>query len=895
MKWLRIATVILLMITLLPLVPATAASTPAITLDRTVYGANDTVTVTYSGTDTNDWTGLYPCGILPGSGQNSLVWEYTVGNGEKTFSTATLEAGDYMAFLCDNDGYKVLDSVMFTVRDADTADYGAASAAVQASVVNGKSTLSVTVTPSSAAQLTYRLYWAKNGMRLQDYLPIKEITHSGSDAFVIKCNDCLFMPEEADSVEVAVVQGASASCFASAPAKLKAPASTYRYSFQVLTDLHASASLPCHIPNLKMALRDVAKNSPNSIGIFTAGDNTDRGTQEQYDLLLQTVSEMRAEVTLPPITYAIGNHDEVYGGTYEEEVERFISNFGTPGLYYAVERNGTKFLILGSEEQSTPGTIGDAQLAWVEAELKKTDPNTPVFLFLHQPLKDTVSGTLSYRDSTIQRWYLGETASARLHAILSNYPNAVLFSGHTHSSFAQEQPMLYGNGVDATFINAASTAYLWGDDNADFKGSQGLYVEVYEDYILIKGRDFTHQKWCGVAQFLIPIGAVGREYELISPDVSDWTFDSTQMCVEADAFGTTFYNLNGEWPKADYVFDAPVTFSPDNTLLFVDMMLEENANANLYLFTDKGETVSLAPYIPKLSVVEGAGDLIGNGKRVRGAIPLSSVTEFRAVEGTVSATQMRVYASGAAKAKMTVYDLSLVNARSQKTVSLMNADALQVSDRTKKGGYSYENGRLTVISADDTGYAVSVALEEAYPVEILRNLLVKATATTAFDVTLTASTSKGDVTFGLAADFWPELCQAKENGFLPSGSYESALNYYNCYAYNGLLPADGMSTVKTVTVTLSGAGNVVLDALQLSSATAVQTVSDHEAKADKTPDAKGDINGDGTVNTMDVRFILRFTIDGSLTPEQQEAADVNGDGTVNTVDCRELLRGMLVA
>ncbi len=891
MKRLSILMTMILMLAMLPFGQVSVAAASGIVLDRTVYGADDTVTVTYSGTDTNDWTGLYPCGILPGSGQNSLVWSYTVGSGTATFSTASLTAGDYMAFLCDNDGYKVLDSVMFTVRSADAADYGAAAATVQASVTNGKSTLSVTVTPSSAASLTYRLYWAKNGARLQDYLPIKDVTHSGSGAFTIACNDCLFMPAEADSIEVAVVEGASTSRFVAAPAKLKAPASTYRYSFQVLTDLHASSSLPCHIPNLKMALRDVAKNSPDSIGIFTAGDNTDRGQQDQYDLLLQTINEIKAEVVLPPITFAIGNHDEVYGGTYQEEVERFINNFKAPGLYYTVEKNGTKFIILGSEEQSTAGTISDTQLAWVESELQKTDPSKPVFLILHQPLKDTVSGTLSWKNATVQRWYLGESASAKLHAILKNYPNAVLFSGHTHSSFEQERPMLYGEGADATFINAASTAYLWGDDNVDFQGSQGLYVEVYEDYILVKGRDFTRQKWCGVAQFLIPLNASSSAADLVSDNVADWTFDSAVMQVTADACGTTFYNTNGEWPAADYVFETPVTFDPDSTYLFVDMMLEEGGNANLLLFTDAG-TVSLSPYIPKMSVIEGVGDLIGNGKRVRGVVPMSRVAEL---DGIVTATQLRVYASGAANAKLTVYDLSLVNARSEKTVSLMNAEMLQVTDRNKRGGYTYDRGRLTVTANDAAGYAVCFSLDETYNVDMLRNWLLKANATAAFDIAVTATTASGDVTFSLAADYWPELCEAKDNGYLPAGAYEKAVDLYSAYTYNGIAPADGFSIVKTVTVTLNGAGSVVLDALQLSTATTVATIADDVTRTDETPDAKGDVNGDGAVNTMDVRAILKFTIDGNLTPAQQAAADVNGDGIANTMDCREILRSLLVA
>ena len=35
-------------------------------------------------------------------------------------------------------------------------------------------------------------------------------------------------------------------------------------------------------------------------------------------------------------------------------------------------------------------------------------------------------------------------------------------------------------------------------------GSEGIYVEVYEDYVLIRGRDFAQGKWCGSMQIKIP-------------------------------------------------------------------------------------------------------------------------------------------------------------------------------------------------------------------------------------------------------------------------------------------------------------------------------------------------------------------------------------------------------
>ncbi|MBQ3094437.1 MAG: metallophosphoesterase [Clostridia bacterium] len=899
MRTWRIMMALVLVVAMVSVAMATpvSAASPSMRLDRTVYAANDTITVTYSGTDTNDWTGIYPAGLLPGSGQNSLLWQYTVGSGTITFSTASLAAGEYTAYLCDNDGYKVIGRYDFTVRSTDTANYGVKNARLQASVVNGKSSVSVMVTPSSAATLTYRLYWTKDGVRLDEYLHFKEMIHGGEASFVMTCNDCLVMPDEANGIEVAVLEGYSTSYYLTAPNKLKAPASSLRYTFQVLTDLHVSSDLPAHIPNLKAALRDVAANAQNSIGIFTCGDNTDRGTQAQYDLLLATLAEMKNELTLPPIRFAIGNHDEVYGGTYDEEVQRFIANLGAPGLYYAVDLNGTRFLILGSEEQSTAGTISDTQIAWVKNQLAQTDPTKPVFLFLHQPLKDTVSGTLTWTGNAIQRWYLGASASEKLHAVLKNYPNAVLFSGHTHSSFDQLQPFLYGEGVGASFVNAASTAYLWGDDNLDFQGSQGLYVEVYDDYVLVKGRDFTHGKWHGAAQFLIPVhgGTATYEGDVISKNVGDWSFDSGVMQVTTDAYATTIYNTNGAWPSADYTLKTPITFDPDSTNLYVDMVLENDASTNIYLQVGASTYVSLTPYLPKLEKQEGSDDLYGNGRRVRGAVDLRDV-DFVSYnnDGTVTLKQVRVYASGAANAALKVYDMALVSDRSEKTVSLMNADTLSVLDAKKKGGYTYQNGKLTVRADTADGYAVRFTLDETYDVEALQNLLIRAQSTAAFDVTLTVSTAASDVTFGLAADFWPTLCEQLDGGKIPAGNYDHALDLYSGYTFNGVAPTDGFSTIHDVTVTLGGAGSLTLDGLQLSSAQTVQTIRDDVAKEEDTTFLLGDVDGNGEVTTSDIRLVLKHTGGASLTEAQLLAADVNGDGKITTVDVRDMLRDMLV-
>lgn len=54
---------------------------------------------------------------------------------------------------------------------------------------------------------------------------------------------------------------------------------------------------------------------------------------------------------------------------------------------------------------------------------------------------------------------------------------------------------------------------------------------------------------------------------------------------------------------------------------------------------------------------------------------------------------------------------------------------------------------------------------------------------------------------------------------------------------------------------------------------------------------KGDVNGDGKVNSSDARDVLRATAGlDKLSAEEKKRADINGDGKVNSSDAREILR-----
>ncbi|RJE82802.1 hypothetical protein D3P07_26190 [Paenibacillus sp. 1011MAR3C5] len=108
---------------------------------------------------------------------------------------------------------------------------------------------------------------------------------------------------------------------------------------------------------------------------------------------------------------------------------------------------------------------------------------------MHQPLKNTVAG--SYEE---QQWH-GVEEDVGLRAVLAGYPQAILFSGHTHWELEAGHTYYDGVGKLPAMVNAVSTAYLWTDEDQHKDGSQGLFVNVYEDRVVVRGRDFERSDW----------------------------------------------------------------------------------------------------------------------------------------------------------------------------------------------------------------------------------------------------------------------------------------------------------------------------------------------------------------------------------------------------------------
>lgn len=268
-------------------------------------------------------------------------------------------------------------------------------------------------------------------------------------------------------------------------------------AFQVITDTHVRADEQhTHNINLERVLQDIAANGAGSVGIMHAGDVTDHGFPEEYEAWNRIWERFGG--ALPPLYVTMGNHD-VALGNWEARLGQFLRGTGAEGIYHDHWVDGYHFIFLGTEEGlELFSSLSEKQLAWLDNKLGENGAvDQPAFVFLHQPLLNTVAG--SYE---AQRWY-GVVQDAELRAVLARHPQAILFTGHTHWELDAQSTSFGLRGEGPAMFNAASVAYLWTDDDEHKDGSQGFYVEVYRDHVLVRGRDFTRGEWVEAAQFRV--------------------------------------------------------------------------------------------------------------------------------------------------------------------------------------------------------------------------------------------------------------------------------------------------------------------------------------------------------------------------------------------------------
>ena len=474
-----------------------------IELDKEVYSLTDDLVISIFNADNSDFVGVFDMDGEPGGvGTPHIKRNKVSGKSQITFSIAdmNLAPGEYAVCLYKSGNMFLYDRVVFKVWDGDVSDYQVENATLNFVNNNMQRSSSITVTPSTTKELTYKFYWAKDGKRLAGYSYLDVVTKSSSKPFTVNFKDNMYMPREANQVEVVVLEGNSSSYFVNVDSSFNLEKSTYLFNFQVFSDVHSDISQQPWNSHFRTALIDLMRLSGNSSGLFIVGDSTNFGSQTCYELLNETIGELL--VGGPNVYFAMGNHEYQYYTSKSFEIARdyFFEQLQLDKLYYSFEMNGCKFIILASESLDKAGYMSDTQLAWFRNEMNNVDKNKPTFVFFHQPLAGILSGMSSGLEA-------GGYANvdAELKDILKDHPNTYVFNGHTHMTYETDKTAVFGKGTNANFVNTGAIAYLNDINYNEIVGSMGLFVEVYEDYIMINGRNFSTGEWVSEGSFVSPL------------------------------------------------------------------------------------------------------------------------------------------------------------------------------------------------------------------------------------------------------------------------------------------------------------------------------------------------------------------------------------------------------
>ena len=497
-----------------------------IVTDKTEYYVGEPVWVLTGSKNSSgkDWIGIFPKGFIGAS----IYWEYisdvkgsvfnikhSSHSGSSMSDYFGLPAGEYTLYLIpDNltgpNGIPVaLTSVdIKIVKDPTKIAKAPLSATYKLKndtdgMADG--TLTINLPEDHCADDIY-MWWANDAGKLEGYTRLARFKVTGTTV-VHEMTPNTIIPAGATTLLIYTSNdrnGISESCL---EVKLPDGAASKDFGavlseFQIVSDIHikadASNEYSKHFIGM---LNDVVKNSPNSVGIFTVGDNVDRGDTASYWTYFRKHYE--SVKNAPAIYLGIGNHEYI-GTNYTEGLKQFLANLNFPDgstfdkPYYDVWVNGYHYIFIASENAGS-SNLGKAQLKWLEEKINENRDGRPIFVFHHQPMLNTTSGS-----SAAEGWS-GINNYSQLMAIVDKYPEVMMFNGHTHWILDSDNCMYEGENVK--IFNTSSVAYLWHSydivTGERQTGSEGYYVRIYKDKIAVLGRDFVTGEWVSSAQFLV--------------------------------------------------------------------------------------------------------------------------------------------------------------------------------------------------------------------------------------------------------------------------------------------------------------------------------------------------------------------------------------------------------
>lgn len=218
-----------------------------------------------------------------------------------------------------------------------------------------------------------------------------------------------------------------------------------------------------------------------------------------------------------PVYELCGNHESYVKAITNNLTE--LQNYAGADMYYSVTQGNDIYLFLSQPSATIPMT--DEALQWCYETLE-TNRNKRCFIFVH-PYLDSGNVNGIYGNDVFDWWGTKTTA---LKNLLKHYKNTILFHGHSHFWFKDQELDETANyteksGFKSVHIPSLSRpAYVVdGVRSGDDSLSYGYLMDVYDDCVVMNGIDFIKNEY-------VPTGVFKIDTKLIEIEANTFT-DST--------------------------------------------------------------------------------------------------------------------------------------------------------------------------------------------------------------------------------------------------------------------------------------------------------------------------------------------------------------------------------
>jgi Icc protein len=239
-----------------------------------------------------------------------------------------------------------------------------------------------------------------------------------------------------------IMQGGALKSYSmSQMSELKGKAVAGELSFVQISDSHMGFNKPANMDvagTLQAAVDKINGLATAPEFMLHTGDVSHLSKPEEFDAVDQILKGAKAK----DVFYVPGEHDVL-----NDDGKQFLERYGKGsqgGGWYSFEKKGVHFIGLVNVQNLKAGglgTIGPAQLEWMERDVKHLKHSTPIVVFAHIPLW-----------SVYPEWGWGTQDSAQALGYLKKFGSVTVLNGHIHQTMQKVE----GN---VTFHTAMSTAF----------------------------------------------------------------------------------------------------------------------------------------------------------------------------------------------------------------------------------------------------------------------------------------------------------------------------------------------------------------------------------------------------------------------------------------------------